>query len=84
MQSSQDVTGLDISPVYLERAQRNVPQAKSLEAVAEEMPFLDAQFDLVHTSLAMHEMKPSQLQQIIKEVYRVLKPGAVFALVDFH
>jgi demethylmenaquinone methyltransferase/2-methoxy-6-polyprenyl-1,4-benzoquinol methylase len=32
----------------------------------------------------MHEMKPSQLRQIIKEVYRVLKPGGVFALVDFH
>jgi demethylmenaquinone methyltransferase/2-methoxy-6-polyprenyl-1,4-benzoquinol methylase len=81
---SQDVTGLDISPVSLQRAQRNVPQAKYVEALAEEMPFPDAQFDLVHTSVAMHEMKPSQLRQIFKEVYRVLKPGGVFALVDFH
>jgi demethylmenaquinone methyltransferase/2-methoxy-6-polyprenyl-1,4-benzoquinol methylase len=55
-----------------------------VEALAEEMPFPDAQFDLVHTSVAMHEMKPSQLRQIFKEVYRVLKPGGVFALVDFH
>ncbi|HAA32953.1 MAG TPA: SAM-dependent methyltransferase [Cyanobacteria bacterium UBA8553] len=84
VQYSQDVTGLDISPVSLERAKRNVPQAQYVEALAEKMPFPDAQFDLVHTSVAMHEMKPSVLRQIIKEVYRVLKPGGVFALVDFH
>ncbi len=84
VQYSQDVTGLDISLLSLQRAQRNVPQAKYVEALAEEMPFRDAQFDLVHTSVAMHEMKPSALQQILKEVYRVLKPGGVFALVDFH
>ena len=81
---SQDVTGLDVSPVSLERAKRNVPQAKYVEALAEDMPFPDAQFDMVHTSVAMHEMPPSVLRQIIKEVYRVLKPGGVFALVDFH
>jgi demethylmenaquinone methyltransferase/2-methoxy-6-polyprenyl-1,4-benzoquinol methylase len=55
-----------------------------VEALAQEMPFPDAQLDLVHTSVAMHEMKPSVLRQILKEVYRVLKPGGVFALVDFH
>jgi demethylmenaquinone methyltransferase/2-methoxy-6-polyprenyl-1,4-benzoquinol methylase len=84
VQYSQDLTGLDISPVSLERAKRNVPQAKYVEAMAQDMPFPNAQFDLVHTSVAMHEMKPSVLRQILKEVYRVLKPGAVFALVDFH
>ena len=81
---SQDVTGLDVSPVSLQRAQRNVPQAQYVEALAEEMPFPDNQFDVVHTSVAMHEMKPSALRQIIQEVYRVLKPGGIFALVDFH
>jgi demethylmenaquinone methyltransferase/2-methoxy-6-polyprenyl-1,4-benzoquinol methylase len=55
-----------------------------VEAFAEAMPLADNQFDFVHTSAAMHEMEPEQLRQIIKEVYRVLKPGGVFALVDFH
>lgn len=84
VQASQDVTGLDISPVSLARAKRNVPQAQYVEALAQEMPFPDAHFDLVHTSVALHEMKPTVLRQILKEVYRVLKPGGVFALVDFH
>src|SRR4028119_2312748 len=46
----QDVTGLDASPLSLKRAQQNVPQAKYVEAFAEQMPFPDNSFDLVHTS----------------------------------
>lgn len=84
VQYSQDVTGLDVSPVSLKRAKQNVPQAQYVEALAEAMPFGDHQFDLVHTSVAMHEMKPEQLRQICQEVYRVLKPGGVFAMMDFH
>ncbi len=84
VQRFQDVTGLDASPLSLERAQKNVPQAQYVEALAEEMPFPDNLFDLVHTSVAMHEMRPKQLRQIIQEVYRVLKPGGIFTLVDFH
>ncbi|HEY9853308.1 MAG TPA: class I SAM-dependent methyltransferase [Leptolyngbyaceae cyanobacterium] len=81
---SQNVTGLDASPLSLKRAQQNVPQAEYVEAFAEDMPFADKIFDLVHTSVAMHEMEPTQLRKILNEVYRVLKPGGTFALVDFH
>jgi len=84
VQSSQDVTGLDASPLSLKRARQNVPQAQYVEAFAEAMPFPDNHFDLIHTSAALHEMEPSQLRQILQEVYRVLKPSGVFTLVDFH
>lgn len=84
VQYSNQVTGLDASPLSLRRARQNVPKAEYVESFAEEMPFPDNQFDLVHTSVAMHEMQPEQLRQIFAEVYRVLKPGGVFALVDFH
>ncbi|MCC5639852.1 class I SAM-dependent methyltransferase [Nostoc sp. CHAB 5844] len=81
---SQNVTGLDASPLSLQRAKRNVPEASYVEAFAEKMPFAENSFDVVHTSAALHEMQPEQLRQIIQEVYRVLKPGGVFTLVDFH
>lgn len=84
VQQSEQVTGLDASPLSLRRAQHNVPQAEYVEAFAEAMPFGDRQFDLVHTSVALHEMAAPQLQQIVQEVHRVLKPGGTFALVDFH
>ncbi|MFN6484684.1 MULTISPECIES: class I SAM-dependent methyltransferase [unclassified Nostoc] len=81
---SQNVTGLDASPKSLQRARVNVPEASYTEAFAQEMPFADNLFDVVHTSVALHEMQPQQLQKIINEVYRVLKPGGTFTLVDFH
>ncbi|MGJ5630579.1 class I SAM-dependent methyltransferase [Nostoc sp. CALU 1950] len=81
---SQNVTGLDASPKSLQRARQNVPSASYIEAFAEEMPFADNLFDVVHTSVALHEMQPQQLRKIINEIYRVLKPGGVFTLVDFH
>jgi demethylmenaquinone methyltransferase/2-methoxy-6-polyprenyl-1,4-benzoquinol methylase len=84
VQYSQNVTGLDASPLSLQRAKQNVPQAEYVEAFAEEIPFADNQFDIVHTSAALHEMQPEQLQKILNEVYRVLKTGGIFTLVDFH
>lgn len=81
---SENVTGLDASPLSIQRAQKNVPNATYIKAFAENMPFADNLFDVVHTSAALHEMQSEQLPKIIKEVYRVLKPGGVFTLVDFH
>ena len=81
---SENVTGLDASTLSLQRANKNVPNATYVEAFAEDMPFADNSFDVVHTSAALHEMQPEQLRKIIAEVYRVLKPGGVFTLVDFH
>ncbi|MCL2932424.1 MAG: class I SAM-dependent methyltransferase [Trichodesmium sp. MAG_R03] len=81
---SQNVTGLDASPVSINRAKKNVPSAKYVEAFAEDMPFSNNEFDLVHTSAALHEMNYEQLQQILQEVYRILKPSGIFTFVDFH
>lgn len=81
---SAHVIGLDASPLSIERAEQNVPEAKYVKGWAEAMPFENDQFDLVHTSVALHEMRPVQLWRILQEVHRVLKPGGVFVLVDFH
>ncbi|WP_040897194.1 class I SAM-dependent methyltransferase [Xenococcus sp. PCC 7305] len=81
---SNQVTGLDISPVALARAKQKVPQAKYVEGLAQNIPLPDRQFDLVHTSSALHEMTTKELAQILQEVHRVLKPGGIFTLVDFH
>ncbi|MBP0011278.1 class I SAM-dependent methyltransferase [Roseofilum sp. Belize Diploria] len=81
---SDKVTGLDASPLSLKRAQQNVPQAKFMEGFAENMPLENESFDLVHTSAALHEMSPEQLEEILREAYRVLKPEGVLAIADFH
>lgn len=81
---SASVVGLDASPLAIERATQNVPAAKYVQGWAEAMPFENEQFDLVHTSVALHEMRPVQLWRILQEVHRVLKPGGTFTFVDFH
>ena len=81
---STSVTGLDASAVALAQAAQTAPAAKYIQGWAESMPFEDAQFDLVYVSLALHEMRPVQLWQVLQEVHRVLKPGGSFTFVDFH
>jgi demethylmenaquinone methyltransferase/2-methoxy-6-polyprenyl-1,4-benzoquinol methylase len=84
VQTQAQVTGLDASPVALQRAQIRVPQATYVQGLAEALPLPDNYFDLVHTSVALHEMTAEQLNQIIQEVYRVLKPGGIFTFIDLH
>lgn len=81
---SQEVTGLDISPVSLEKAEKNVPQAQFIEGFAQKMPFSDNSFDIVHTSVALHEMTTSELEAIFQETHRVLKPEGIFTFIDLH
>jgi ubiquinone/menaquinone biosynthesis C-methylase UbiE len=78
------LTGVDCSPVAIEMAQATVPRGKFVLGRAEKLPLASNQFDLVHTSMALHEMTPAQVQKIYSEVYRVLKPGGTFTLIDFH
>lgn len=81
---SQQVTGLDISTVSLEKARKNVPQAEFKEGFAQKMPFEDNYFDIVHTSVALHEMTTAELEAIFKEAFRVLKPQGIFTFIDLH
>lgn len=84
VQQSQQVTGLDASSVSLQRARALVPQATYVQGLAEDLPFAGDRFDVVHTSVALHEMTFPQLQQILREIYRVLKPGGIFTFIDLH
>lgn len=84
VQFSDQVTGLDVSPVALERASQAVPQAQYVQGLAEAMPLEAQQFDIVHSSVALHEMETEQLKQIFQEVFRVLRPNGVFTAIDLH
>lgn len=84
LQYADHVVGLDASPKAIATAQQHVPAATYVEGWAQALPFEAESFDWVHVSVALHEMPPSILAEIVAEVWRVLKPGGQWLILDFH
>jgi ubiquinone/menaquinone biosynthesis C-methylase UbiE len=81
------VCGIDASPEMLARAQKKAGKA-SVEvvfknAMAQVLPFPDAQFDAVLTTVMLHHLPRKARQQCAGEMRRVLKPGGRVLAVDF-
>ncbi|MEL6382733.1 MAG: class I SAM-dependent methyltransferase [Cyanobacteria bacterium J06626_18] len=50
---SKHVVGLDADPLPLKRAKQQIPEASYVQAWAEAMPFVDDEFDVIHTSATL-------------------------------
>jgi ubiquinone/menaquinone biosynthesis C-methylase UbiE len=81
------VSGIDPSPEMIARARRKARRASVnadfQEAAAERLPFPEAQFDLVTSTLMLHHLPKTARQTSVVEAARVLKPGGRFLAVDF-
>jgi len=86
-QPSARVTGVDADPEILRRAQRKIDRARvpvRLErATADSLPFPDAQFDRVVSSLFFHHLTWPEKQRAAAEALRVLKPGGQLHIADW-
>jgi len=82
-----EVTGLDPDPNALARARKKLERAglsaKLDQGFADELPYPDASFDLVFSSLMFHHLEGDQKEKTLAEVRRVLKPGGAFHMLDF-
>lgn len=78
------LTGVDFSASLVERARREVPEAKLYVADATSLPFDDASFDaaLLFGVLTCVPSEESQTR-VAAEARRVLKPGGVLYVNDF-
>jgi ubiquinone/menaquinone biosynthesis C-methylase UbiE len=75
------VTGSDIAPEMLEFARTTAPNATLLESPAENLPFPEANFDVLTTFLAFHWFdKP----RFLREAKRVLEPGGHLMICNHH
>ncbi len=84
--SSGSVHAIDPSPEMIERARRKARRA-GVEvvfetAVAQELPFPDATFDAVLTTLTLHHLPPDALHRSVGQIRRVLKPRGRLLAVD--
>jgi ubiquinone/menaquinone biosynthesis C-methylase UbiE len=82
-----EVHGIDASPEMIARARRKATKvgvdAVFQTEVVEALPFPDARFDVVLSTLMMHHLPRPARQQCVREIRRVLKPGGRVLVVDF-
>lgn len=84
-QAGCDIYGIDMSPAMLKQAQEKLgDKAKLHLGDASDMPYEDDLFDLITTTLMLHEMPPTVRDAVISEMKRVLKPDGHLLFIDFH
>jgi ubiquinone/menaquinone biosynthesis C-methylase UbiE len=81
------VHGVDASDAMIERARRKARKAgvdvTFESALAQSMPFPDARFDVVLSTVMLHHLPRKIRQQSVREMRRVLKPGGRLLVVEF-
>ena len=81
------VYGIDASPEMIARARKKAEKADAgvvfQTAVVESLPFPDARFDVVLSTLMLHHLPRPAREQCVREIRRVLRPGGRLLAVDF-
>jgi ubiquinone/menaquinone biosynthesis C-methylase UbiE len=84
---SAEVVGVDGDPKVLAlaraKAEKQGVAIRFDEALATQLPYGDASFDRVLSSLMLHHLTRDEKLQALREARRVLAAGASFHLVDF-
>lgn len=82
-----DVLGVDGDSAVLSLAAHKAKQADALvwfyEAMSYDLPFPDAHFDRVVSSLFFHHLSWDDKERTGREIYRVLRPGAQLHIADW-
>jgi ubiquinone/menaquinone biosynthesis C-methylase UbiE len=83
-----EVIGLDPDPKALARSRRKADRAgvsiRFDQGFANALPYADAYFDRVFSSLMFHHLPHDTKLTTMREVRRVLKPGGSLHLLDFE
>ncbi len=74
------VTAIDVDDEALARARQRRPDARLLSASVESLPFPDASFDAVVSSLVFCSVEAPA--RALAEVFRVLRPGGALRMLE--
>lgn len=77
------LTGVDLSPYYLDHARRAVTApVEWIEANAEALPLPDASLDAASSVFLFHELPRDVRRRVMREALRALRPGGRFVVCD--
>jgi ubiquinone/menaquinone biosynthesis C-methylase UbiE len=86
-QPNANVVGLDADPQMLKvargKADHQAVAVQFDEGMAFDLPYPDASFERVLSSLMIHHLKTPDKEKAAREIHRVLKPGGQFHVIDF-
>jgi ubiquinone/menaquinone biosynthesis C-methylase UbiE len=86
-QPQAQLTGLDGDPAILHLARAKTRQAGLSiifdEALSDALPYSDAAFEVVVSSLFFHHLTPENKRRTLAEIWRVLWPGGVLHVADW-
>lgn len=86
-QPGAEVVGLDADPEMLDRAREKAVRAgvelELTEGLSTELPYEDASFDRVLSTLFFHHLDPEPKSQTTREIARVLRPGGELHVADW-
>ena len=78
------VHGIDLSPGMVNIAQKKYGDSIDLRVCdGADMPFRDETFDLILSTITLHEMTRKNREDVIQEMIRVLKNDGQILLTDF-
>ncbi|WP_293000828.1 class I SAM-dependent methyltransferase [Mycobacterium sp.] len=80
-----DVVGVDPDPLALARARRKIDHQNGIRfdhGYAQQLPYADAEFDRVLSSLMLHHLDSQAKAAAAAEAFRVLRPGGRLHVVD--
>lgn len=79
-----EYTGVDSSEQLIELAKINQPAGRFVVGDVLQLPFPDAQFDVIFMIAVLHHI-PSRVlrERVLREIWRVLKPGGTFIMTNW-
>lgn len=78
------VTGIDVSEKLVGRAREAVSAATFIAYDGRRIPVEDAMFDMVIAMNVFHHIPPGGRDELIADIYRVIKPGGMFIILEHN
>jgi ubiquinone/menaquinone biosynthesis C-methylase UbiE len=80
----QNITGVDVSDVLLQRTAQAHPHATFIHSSVDSFEVPDDSFDVVTANMVFHYLDNETLEQAVERIYKALKPHGRLCFIEPH